>query len=118
MHTIARDGPERAFLVGLEFRAGRRSNLAHARLARDAARKNVATEAASDIKQDEISAGFSLEESLAEFRELASSAGASVVGEFSQRRDKPDPATLIGKGKLQEIAAAAASAHADVVLFD
>src|SRR5205085_6918573 len=56
--------------------------------------------------------------SLAEFRELAASAGANVVGELIQRRDKPDPATLIGKGKLQEISGAAASAQADVILFD
>jgi GTPase len=59
-----------------------------------------------------------LEESLAEFRELAASAGAQIAGEFVQHRDRPDPATLIGKGKLQEIAGAAASAHADVVLVD
>jgi GTPase len=59
-----------------------------------------------------------VKESLAEFRELATSAGAQIAGEFIQRRDRPDPATLIGKGKLQEIAGAAASAHADVVLVD
>jgi len=35
-----------------------------------------------------------------------------------QKRDKPDPATLIGPGKVQEIAAAVASSHADLVLFD
>jgi GTP-binding protein HflX len=51
-------------------------------------------------------------------RTLASSAGAEIVGEFTQRRDRPDPATLIGKGKLEEIAGAAASVSADVILFD
>ncbi len=35
-----------------------------------------------------------------------------------QRRDRPDPATLIGKGKLQEISGAAASANADLILID
>ncbi len=40
------------------------------------------------------------------------------MGEFSQRRDKPDPATLIGKGKLEEIAATAKAAQADLILFD
>jgi GTP-binding protein HflX len=59
-----------------------------------------------------------VEESLSEFRELARSAGAQISGEFIQRRDQPDPATLIGKGKLQEIAAAAASSQADLVLVD
>jgi GTP-binding protein HflX len=58
------------------------------------------------------------EESLAEFRELAMSAGAEIAGEFIQRRDRPDPATLIGTGKLQEISAAVASAGADLVMVD
>ncbi len=61
---------------------------------------------------------FSSEESLDELRTLASSAGAIIVGEFTQRRDRPEPATLIGKGKLEEIAGAVASVSADVVLFD
>jgi GTP-binding protein HflX len=61
---------------------------------------------------------FSSEESLDELRALASSAGAQIAGEFTQRRDRPDPATLIGKGKLEEIAGAAASVSADVILFD
>jgi GTP-binding protein HflX len=61
---------------------------------------------------------FSAEESLAELRSLAISAGAQVAGEFLQHRDRPDPATLIGKGKLEEIKGAAASVSADVILFD
>src|SRR5437016_8070646 len=65
-----------------------------------------------------ISTSPVLEESLAEFRELARSAGAEIAGEFVQRRDRPDPATLIGKGKLQEISGAVASAQADLVLVD
>ena len=51
-------------------------------------------------------------------RSLATSAGAQIAGEFLQHRDKPDPATLIGKGKLEEIAGAAASVSADLLLFD
>jgi GTP-binding protein HflX len=61
---------------------------------------------------------FTSEESLDELRTLATSAGAEIVGEFSQRRDRPEPATLIGKGKLEEIAGAATSVSADVILFD
>jgi GTP-binding protein HflX len=61
---------------------------------------------------------FDADESLAELRTLAESAGAQVVGEIMQRRDRPDPATLVGAGKLEEIAGAAASADADVLLFD
>ena len=61
---------------------------------------------------------FSAEESLEELRTLATSAGAEIAGDFLQHRDRPDPATLIGKGKLEEIAGAAASVSADLVLFD
>jgi len=46
------------------------------------------------------------------------SAGAEIAGEFVQHRDRPDPATLIGKGKLQEIAGVVASVDADLVLID
>ena len=64
------------------------------------------------------SLGLSAEDSMAEFRELAASAGAQVVGEVIQRRDKLEPATLIGRGKLEEITGAVAGSRADVVLFD
>jgi GTP-binding protein HflX len=58
------------------------------------------------------------EESLAEFRELVASAGGVVAAEVMQRRARPDPATLIGSGKVEEIAGIAASTGADLVLFD
>ena len=58
------------------------------------------------------------EESLAEFRELLVSAGGEVAAELMQRRPRPDPATLIGSGKVEEIAGVAASTNADLVLFD
>jgi GTP-binding protein HflX len=112
---------ERAFLVGLELHA-RRGQLPQAQAAREAAalqrnqRQDVST--AAETSSNEIASRFSTEEAMNEFRELATSAGAEVVGEFLQRRDRPDPATLIGKGKLQELNGAAASADADVILFD
>jgi GTP-binding protein HflX len=58
------------------------------------------------------------EESLAEFRELVASAGGVVVAEIMQRRGRPDPATLIGSGKVEEITGVVASQEADLVLFD
>ncbi len=58
------------------------------------------------------------EESLAEFKELVRSAGGEVAAELLQRRARPDPATLIGSGKVEEIAGVAASVQADLVLFD
>ncbi|MGC1461765.1 MAG: GTPase HflX [Terracidiphilus sp.] len=62
--------------------------------------------------------GMDTEESLAEFRELVTSAGGLVVAELLQRRARPDPATLVGSGKVEEIAGVAASSEADLVLFD
>jgi GTPase len=62
--------------------------------------------------------GLDAEESLAEFRELVASAGAKVTAELLQRRPRPDPATLVGAGKVEEIAGVAASTEADLVLFD
>jgi GTP-binding protein HflX len=62
--------------------------------------------------------GLTTEESLAEFRELVLSAGGEVAAEILQRRSKLDPATLVGSGKVEEIAGVAASVDADLVLFD
>ena len=62
--------------------------------------------------------GLDAEESLAEFRELVASAGGVVAAELMQRRSRPDPATLIGAGKVEEIAGVAAATEADLVLFD
>ena len=53
-----------------------------------------------------------------EFRELVAGAGAEIVAEVLQRRPEPDPATLIGKGKIEEISATAQSAQATLILFD
>ena len=113
---------ERAFLVGVEFRtrgrAGHSGKTSSATITpgAQAARNHATSVAASSLPAD--SPDFSSEESLDELRALATSAGAQIAGEFTQRRDRPDPATLIGKGKLEEIAGAAASVSADVILFD
>ncbi|HEY8552770.1 MAG TPA: GTPase HflX [Thermaerobacter sp.] len=61
---------------------------------------------------------LSFDERMEELRELARSAGAEVVGEIRQRRGRPDPATLIGPGKVQEVAEARRRLEADVVIFD
>jgi len=110
---------EAAFLVGVEFRASRRGagKAASVPLTAGAqAARDHATSTAASLPAD--SPDFSSEESLDELRALATSAGARIAGEFMQRRDRPEPATLIGKGKLEEIAGAAASVSADVILFD
>lgn len=56
--------------------------------------------------------------SLAEFQELARSAGATIAAVLIQRRAKPDAATLVGSGKLDEIVATVAATGASLVLFD
>jgi GTP-binding protein HflX len=58
------------------------------------------------------------EESLEELSELATSAGAVVVGKTMQARPSPEAATLIGRGKVQELAAEVASTGAELVIFD
>jgi len=55
---------------------------------------------------------------MAELRELAVSAGGSVVGEIQQRRQRPDSATLIGSGKVMELKGAVAAVAPDLVIFD
>ncbi len=62
--------------------------------------------------------GLDAQESIAEFRELVSSAGGQVAAEVMQRRARPDPATLIGEGKVGEIRGVVASTEAGLVLFD
>lgn len=59
-----------------------------------------------------------VDDPLAELAELARSAGAHVVGRVVQRRRKIDPATYIGKGKLDEVRQRADAFDADVVIFD
>ena len=53
-----------------------------------------------------------------ELTALAETAGAEVVGEFHQRRDRPDPAYYIGPGKTQELYAGVQEAHANLVIVD
>ncbi|WP_408609729.1 GTPase HflX [Granulicella tundricola] len=54
----------------------------------------------------------------AEFEELARSAGATIAATLVQRRQKPDPSSLVGQGKLDEIVGVVASTNASLVLFD
>src|SRR5256885_2306527 len=113
---------ERAFLVGVEVRTRGRTGAKSTVSAQASAARDAAAGAGAGLQGKSNSKPsipeFDADESLAELRTLAESAGAEVVGEILQRRDRPDPATLIGAGKLEEIAGAAASVNADVLLFD
>jgi GTP-binding protein HflX len=58
------------------------------------------------------------EDSMAELRELAQSAGVVVLDEMIQRRSTIDPRTLLGKGKLDELLISAMQVGADAIIFD
>jgi GTPase len=128
LHNLNRKGTsatatavERAFLVGVDYHL-RSSRIADAGNVESRppklAQARAARAAVETVNADDQRISFGAEDSLAELRELTESAGAQVVGEVLQRRDKPDPATLIGRGKVEEITGAAAMANADVVIFD
>jgi len=53
-----------------------------------------------------------------EFADLARSAGATVATTLTARVDRPNPATLIGSGKLEEVRAACDASGADLVLVN
>ncbi len=57
-------------------------------------------------------------EPLEELDGLATTAGAQIVGRLTQRRDQPDPATYLGRGKVEELTSLVAATNADVVIFD
>ncbi|MGD0226303.1 MAG: GTPase HflX [Terriglobia bacterium] len=70
-------------------------------------------------RRDAVTVGIAdAEDSLRELKELTASAGARVVGTALQRSSDPDPATLLGRGKVHEIRAEAHAAGADLVIFD
>jgi GTPase len=62
--------------------------------------------------------GIGSEESIEELEVLATSAGANVLAKTIQSRDKPEAATLIGSGKVNELAADVKALGADTVIFD
>lgn len=57
-------------------------------------------------------------DSLAELSQLARTAGLDVVGQASQLLDRPDSATYVGSGKLEEIKALTSELDVDIVIFD
>ena len=59
-----------------------------------------------------------VESSLDELEQLVDTAGADVVARITQKRDSPDPATYIGKGKVDELREASLTLDSDTVVFD
>jgi GTPase len=94
-------GPERAILVGADIRhLGNRGRGSQVQLARD------------------TGATLNPEDSLLELEELARTAGANVVAQLTQRLDRPDPATFLGKGKVEELRELALEHEAELIIFD
>ena len=106
---------ELAVLVAVEFTGESRKRQqpsAAARLARTAAAVLAGDEDITPGADLDFDAGR------AEFQELARSAGASIAATLVQRRQKPDAASLVGQGKLDEIVGVVASTNASLVIFD
>ena len=61
---------------------------------------------------------FESDSRLSELKELTRSAGATVAAISQQQRSSPDPRTLIGRGKLQELVSKAYHEDADLLIFD
>ena len=58
------------------------------------------------------------EESLQELAALVETAGGEAVGMILQSRDKPDPHSFIGEGKVEEVKRMVEAEHATMVIFD
>lgn len=138
---VARPRGDRAVLIAVDFTAQRHSlmrgplrppaTLRTAAQARDAARTRGPLADGFESAEPDHAGGpslissasaanssFDLQAAIEEFRELVTSAGGEIEAEIVQRRPRPDPATLIGSGKVEEVAGVAAAARADVILFD
>ena len=90
-------------------------------LARSASAREVtrsSSEQAVLIGLDTGEGSLETESRLDELGELARTAGATVVYRSLQQRGSPDPRTLIGRGKLQELVSKAYHEDADLLIFD
>ncbi len=61
---------------------------------------------------------YDSESSMNELEELAKTAGAEVVAQIIQKLPSPNPATLLGEGKVQELKETAEQLNADLIIFD
>ena len=70
------------------------------------------------VEWPSVKDGVPLEYSMEELERLAETAGAQVVGRFTQQLKSVTPATLIGRGKVQQIKASLGEQEADLVIVD
>lgn len=69
-------------------------------------------------KERAVLMGIESMESLEELARLADTAGAEVVGSFLQKKERPDTATFIGKGRADELVRECQALEADLCIFD
>jgi GTP-binding protein HflX len=95
-------GAERAILVGADLR----NPLARSR--------------DGSVPRDGQAAGATLgaTASLAELERLALTAGAEVVGQLTQKMERPNATTFLGKGKVDELKSLAQETEANLIVFD
>ncbi len=70
------------------------------------------------LKSPVLGADSADEESLAELQALVETAGAESVGMILQNREKPDPHSFIGEGKVEEVKRMVENNEATMVIFD
>ena len=75
-------------------------------------------QAVADEREKAVLMGNESMESLEELRRLAETAGAEVVGVYLKKRDRPDGALCIGKGRAEELARDCQALEADLCIFD
>ncbi|MCD8198853.1 MAG: GTPase HflX [Phascolarctobacterium sp.] len=71
-----------------------------------------------EYNRKEDTLGWSVEDSIEELKQLADTAGAKVIASFIQKRQKPDPAFFIGRGKVRELALYMQEENIDLTIFD
>ncbi|NLP36728.1 MAG: GTPase HflX [Firmicutes bacterium] len=67
---------------------------------------------------DTPNAPWDIEETMQELAQLSGTAGAKAVAEIVQKRERPDTAYYVGKGKLEEIKIIVEETSADLVIFN
>jgi GTP-binding protein HflX len=108
---------ERAILVSVQCRARRPRRPADGN-GQGRSQGNGAARDARDDAEREPDARSEAEANLAELRDLARSAGVTVVDSIVQHRDQPDPKTHLGSGRLRELMIRAFQKDVDLVIFD
>ena len=72
----------------------------------------------NDQPERAVLMGIESDRSLEELARLADTAGATVVGSFLQKKEKPDKALFIGRGRAEELGRQCQALEADVCIFD